>query len=378
MTLKQIFLVSAVLFASISTFAQSASGPNPKALQALTRGDFPGAISVLDQDIADGKNLFESYRFRAEVKRMIGQFPGALADVNKAIEIKSDDGRLYQTRAELGMFTGGDQKAILKDLDLAISNGIKHEKVFGMRGMIRMTSGDSDGAIADYQTAISLNPDSAQSYVGLSSAYRSKGDNDKAIELLENFVSSAERSNKKVEAVKGEIAAVATVDTPLPSRRASIMGQDTVIYKEESTDNRAMTPEAAQQMGERLTNTKNTAAAYINLAQMYESRGQYEKALEKVEKGLAIDRTSYFGIGIRGTIRVGLKDYTRAIEDLSQALRINQRFADLFLRRGIAYLMLDRNAEAESDFAKFLEIVPKGQERLNQMKAAALAEKGGN
>ena len=136
--------------------------------------------------------------------------------------------------------------------------------------------------------------------------------------------------------------------------------------------------EVAQRMGERLENKKNTAAAYINLAQMYEKRGLYSKALETVEKGLAIDRADFVGIGIRGTIKVGLKDYSGALEDLSHALSINQRIADFFLRRGIAYLMLDSNAEAESDFAKFLEIAPKGKERLEKTKNAALAEKAGH
>ena len=378
MTLKKFFLVVAVLLASLSVFGQGSNGPNPKALEALTKGDFPGAIKVLDKDIADDKNLFHSYKLRSDVKRMIGDFSGSLADASKAIEIKSDDGRLYESRAQLRMITGGNPKEIANDIDLAIANGVKHERVYEMRGMTRMHADDFEGAISDYQTALSLNPAFAKAYIGLSSAYKLKGDDAKSVETLETFISMVESSNKKVGAVKGDLAAVATVDIPLPQGRSGISGQDTVIYKQESAQQGPMTPEAAQRMSERLESRKNTAAAYINLAGAYESQGHYTKALETVEKGLAIDRSNYFGIGIRGTIKVGLKDYKGAIEDLNVPLRINQRMADFFLRRGIAYLMLEKNAEAESDFAKFLEIAPKGKERLEKLKNAALAEKGGN
>jgi tetratricopeptide (TPR) repeat protein len=372
-----LLLLFTVAFSAFVVSAQDSNSPNPKALEALTKGDFSGAIRILDRDIADGKNLFQSYRFRSDLKRMTGNFPGALADLNKAIELKPAEGRLYESRAQLRMFTGADPKETAGDLDLAIANGVKHENVYEMRGMIRMHSGDFDGAIADYQTAINMRPNFAKAHIGLSSVYEFKQDDAKAIEVLEGFIAAVETSNKKVGPVKGELAAIATVDTPLRVGENVKVGQDAVIYKQETNDPGPMTPEAAQRMASRLEQTKNTAAAYINLAQLYEKQGHFAKAMETVEKGLAIDRSDYFGIGIRGTIRVGLKDYSGALADLDAAIRVIQRSADFYGRRGIAHLMLGREAEAEADFARFLEIAPKGKERLEKLKAAALSEKAG-
>jgi tetratricopeptide (TPR) repeat protein len=370
-----LLLLVTFALSAFTVFAQEPSSPNPKALEALTKGDFPGAIRLLDNDIAEGKNLFQSYRFRSDVRRMVGDFRGALADVNKAIELRPTEGRLYETRAQLRMFTGADPKETANDLDMAISNGVKHENVYEMRGMIRMHSGDYDSAIADYQTAINMRPNFAKAHIGLSSAYKFKEDDAKAMEVLENFLAGVENSTKKIGAVRGELAAIATVDIPQQVGKNVKVGQDTVIYKQETNDPGPMTPEAAQRMGARLEQSKNTALAYINLAQLYEKQGQFLRAMETVEKGLAMDRSDYFGIGIRGVIKIGLKDYSGALADLDAAIRVIQRSADFYGRRGIAYLMLGREAEAEADFAKFLELAPKGKDRLEKLKNAALAEK---
>ena len=370
-----LLLLVTVAFSAFSALAQDPNSPNPKALEALTKGDFPGAIRILDNDIANGKNLYQSYRFRSDVRRMVGDFRGALADVNKAIELRSTDGRLYETRAQLRMFTGADPKETAGDLDMAISNGVKHENVYEMRGMIRMHSGDYDGAIADYQTAIGMRPNFAKAHIGLSSVYKFKEDDAKATEVLENFLAGVENSNKKIGSVKGELAAIATVDVPQRVGKDVKVGQDTVIYKQETNDPGPMTPEAAQRMGDRLEQSKNTALAYINLAQLYEKQGQFPKAMETVEKGLARDPSDYFGIGVRGAIKIGLKDYSGAMADLDTAIRVIQRSADFYGRRGIAYMMLGKEAEAEADFAKFLELAPKGKERLEKLKNAALADK---
>ncbi len=54
------------------------------------------------------------------------------------------------------MIVSGDLTAVLGDLDMAIAYGVKHEKVYSLRGMIRTQTGDFRGAIADYQNALGL------------------------------------------------------------------------------------------------------------------------------------------------------------------------------------------------------------------------------
>ena len=56
------------------------------------------------------------------------------------------------------------------------------------RATLKRNAGDFDGAISDYQTAIGLNPTSAQAHVGLASTLDQNGKSDTAIELLQGFL----------------------------------------------------------------------------------------------------------------------------------------------------------------------------------------------
>jgi tetratricopeptide (TPR) repeat protein len=369
MTNKLILLLAAILCLVITSPSQE--GPSEKALKALTGGDFTGAIRVLDKDIAEGKNLYESYKMRAHVMRMTGNFNGAFADIGRALDIRSTEGQLYEMRAELRLFLGHDHSEILNDLNLAISNGIKHERIYDLRGMIRKMSGDIDGGIEDYETAIRLDPESPKPYVGLASAYSIKGDEPRSIKILEEFITSLESSDKRVKSVDGKVVATTSIEIPSLSSGPTKVGQDVVVTAGEATG--PMSPEAARRMSAHLERSKNTAAAYINLAQLYQRAGQNPKALETVEKGIAIDRSNDHGIGVRGTIKVWLKDYRGAIADLNTGLSRTQRNADFFLHRGLANLALGKEADAEKDFEKFLTLAPKGRDRLEKLRAEMVA-----
>lgn len=371
MKFRLLSLVVAFTLATFSVNAQDNDFGSDEALKAMTRGDFRGAIVLLDKEIAANPNKFAAYRARAEVKQMIGDFSGALADTNKAISLKPDDGRLYESRSKLRIFTGGGNAEILQDLDLAIANGIKHDKVYNSRGLYRSIMGDHAGALADYEVAVGLNPTSPRGYLGLSSAYRAKGDDAKSLEILESYVLNLENANKKIPSVKKEVTGGAYVELPVPNAKDVRIGQEVLIYKSERLTG-PMTPEMAQAMSDRLENTKNNAAIYFNLAQAYERAGRYPLALETVEKGLAIDRLHY-GYGVRGNIRVRLKDYAGAIEDLTRAISSSgPNRADYFLSRGLAFLALGKAAESEEDLARSLELFPNGKAKLEERKKEIL------
>jgi tetratricopeptide (TPR) repeat protein len=372
MKLKIALLIIIVASLSLNAFSQSYSGANPKALDAMTKGNFRVAIRILDEDINENKNLFPSFRLRSDLKRMTGDFSGAFADLNKAIEIKADDGTLFQQRSDLRMILRHDMNLVLSDLDLAIANGVKHEKVYSSRGMIRLNTGDSDGAISDYETAIGLRPDLAQAHLGLSSAYQRKGDVDKALEVLENFVTGIETSSKRIRTVKGTVTATSSVDLPSLSDDKIKAGQISVITRREAGQGDPATIEEMQRSNERLEQSKNTATAYFTLASLYDKKAEYEKAFATVEKGLAIDPTDFYGYETRGRIRIGLKDYQGALIDLNKAIGMIQGIGGMYLSRGIAYMMLDKNLEAERDFEKFLQFFPQGQKELERRKKLAL------
>lgn len=365
-------LLSSLLFAfSVAARAQNQIGPNPEALVSMSRGDFRGAVAVLDKDIAKNRNLFESYKLRAAVRRMTGDFAGALADFDRAIELKADDGALYEQRATLRMILRHDFALVLKDLDAAVSSGRKQEKIYSLRAMIRRDNGDEPGAISDYETAVGLRPDAAQPHVGLASIYMIKGDTEKAVAVLENFLNQIESSGAKIPKSKGEITASSVNLLPPNGDKNVQIVEGTTITRGEFNFSGPPTPEQLEKMTEKIEQSKNIALAYFNLAQLYEKQKNYEKALETVEKGLRLSANDFYGYETRGKIKLSAGDYAGAVADLGKSIKMMPNMGSKYLDRGIAYLMLGKNAEAQADFDRYLQIFPQGKTNLEKRIAEA-------
>lgn len=366
--ISTLFLIAVL---TLSSFAQNQTKTTREAGEFLSRGDIPGAIAVLDKAIAKNKDLFEAYKMRSFLRPMLGDFNGSLDDLTKAIEIKSDEGALYESRAMKRLQLRQDNSLILKDLDLAIGNGRKVEKVYTLRATVKRQTGDSEGAIADYQTAIGLRPDFAQAHVGLASIYLIGGDADKAAAVLENFLNGYENSLIKAPDVKSKVIGQSDI-MPLPDvPKNGKQEVSTIILQRSDVRRMPSSPEEAEKFGEQLEQTKNTALAYTNLALIYEKRGELDKAMETVEKSLGIDSTDSHTLSARGKIKISQKDYSGAIEDLNAVIKQVPGMPQNYLERGIAFFILGREAEAQQDFDKYLQILPQGKAFLEKRIALA-------
>ena len=357
-------------------FAQEESEAIKKSTESLDKGDVRGAIAVLDKAIEKGENTFEIYRVRSMLHAMTGNIEAEFRDISKAIELKSTDGAMYEKRAMLRMFLRHDSSLILNDLDLAIANGRKIEKVYSMRAMFRRQKGDIEGALADFQTALGLNPDSAASTVGLASLIEyHKKDEAQATLILENFLSKFENSLEKPEAVKGKVVARGDAIIFRDEEKSIVAGTSSVAIKDDVKYATRPSVEQMQKATEKLEQTKNAALAYSNLAQLYAKRGDFELALETVEKGIKLDPTDRQAIGVRGKIKGSMKNYDGAIEDLSVAIRSTPSLPHNYLERGIVYLMMNRDQDAEKDFSQYLELMAVPAAKINLEKKIAEAKK---
>lgn len=358
--------------------AQQPSKVQREAGEFIGRGDVRGAIAALDKAIEQKKDLFDAYKLRSNLRSMTGDFTGAIADLSAAIELKADDGSLYQHRAMMRMNLRQDSSLILKDLDAAIAAGKKIESIYALRAMIKRQAGDEAGAIADYQTAIGLRPDSAQAHVGLASIYLLKRDEEKAAAILENFINIYENASGETGMVDGKVidsAETKTIDgkilasgtTMLPpivptengAKSVGVMQGVVIIGNRRETRGSApVSQEEMDKMSESFSQTKNVALAYSNLASIYRERKDYDRALNAVERALKIDRTDFGAYETRGKINADKGDFVRAIADFDRTLEMMPGGFFTRLERGAAYLMLGKEAEAQKDFDDFLKSFP--------------------
>ncbi len=199
-----------------------------------------------------------------------------------------------------------------------------------------------------------------------------KGEDAQATLILENFLSKYENASKKLPTVKGKV--VATSDAVVMKGENMMVNSNSFIISGDD-QNGTLSPEQLQKFTEKLENTKNTSLAYAKLASLYEKRGDFEKALETVEKAIKIDPTDANSLGVRGKIKTSMKDYNGAYEDLSTAIRSLPSFPNYYLDRGILLLLMNKDEEAQKDFDKYLTIVPPGNARTYMKQKIAEAKK---
>ncbi len=358
---------------SFAAFAQQQTVSSEAIRQAearMAQGDFAGAMAILDKAIEKKKDLFEIYRMRSAVRMMSRDINGAIDELTRALEIKPNDAETYAMRGDFLMFVRKNELA-LKDYDSAITYGLKTEKVYTGRGQIKRDMGDYDAAVADFQAAIALRPLYAAAHLGLAGTFDSQGKPDAAIAQLEGFINQYEEyKNGKLPKVKGEqVGEIITIERGGGEKKGSQELMPGMHRRVELKGN--ATPEDLQRQTEQTEQRMNVAVAYLNLSSLYRRRKDFDKALAIIEKSLAVDPTNPTAIFLRGSIRLEKGNVNGALEDLNDAIRRMPGNLALYADRGIALLMQGKDDEAQKDFDKFLQMFPTAREALNKRIAQA-------
>lgn len=120
-----------------------------------------------------------------------GDNAAALADINRAIEIKKDFYEAYYNRAFAYSMMGEYGKAI-GDLTTSLNINPMYADAYHNRGTAYANLGDYGAAIEDFKMAASLSP-SASTYLNLGLAYKKTGDRDNANESFRMAASMGSR-----------------------------------------------------------------------------------------------------------------------------------------------------------------------------------------
>lgn len=140
--------------------------------------NYKAAIEKLDQAIFQNTKDGRAYFFRAWSKFYLKNYPDALLDFNKAIELNKD-AESYYGRALL-KHTLRDYNAALVDYDKCLQLSPSFIACLVNRGRCKMHSGDNDGAKTDFENVIKLDETDANGYYNLALLEKSKGEVDKA------------------------------------------------------------------------------------------------------------------------------------------------------------------------------------------------------
>jgi tetratricopeptide (TPR) repeat protein len=133
-------------------------------------GDFPGALADFDRAIALNPKYAVAYNSRGSLKKnKLNDFPGALADFDRAIALNPQYALAYNNRGALRYSKLNDPQGALADYNRAIAINPRYAGAYNNRGNLKKNKlNDPQGALADFDRAITINP----RYVG---AYNSRG-----------------------------------------------------------------------------------------------------------------------------------------------------------------------------------------------------------
>jgi tetratricopeptide (TPR) repeat protein len=134
-----------------------------RAYEKAENKDYRGAIADLNKAIEIDPNYAKAYGLRGNLKKRLEDYRGAIADVNKAIEIDPNDEWLFANRG-LVKANLGDLRGAIADVNKAIEIDPNYAKAYAARGSLKKDLKDYRGAIADYTKAIEIDPNFAQAY----------------------------------------------------------------------------------------------------------------------------------------------------------------------------------------------------------------------
>lgn len=339
----------------------------------MSKGDSLRAIEVLDKGLSSTPDDFEAFMMRASLRQRSGDIPGATADITSAIGLRPRQASLYERRALLRLFLRAHQGA-LADYDSALSFGAKSEKIICGRALVKRDLGDLDGAYEDYKNASLIYPDSPRAVVGVASIQEARGQKSEAASTLRSFLDNYEgmRDGKLPKPRSYETGDNSTVvrDGKEPNGSQMAIGSTgaMMIFKSDS-------PEGMNSELEKAEKVANLAQAYHSLARLQRDSGETEAALININKSLGLQYAAHV-VGVRGSIRLAASDYKGAIRDVTEAYTANPMMSVANLAdRGIAYLYLRQDADAQKDFDFYLQRFPANKGKLEARIAEANAKR---
>ena len=126
-------------------------------------GDHKGAIADCDRALEIRPQYARAYSNRSIAKTRMGDYKGAIADCDRALEIRPQYAGAYNNRGN-AKTSMDDYKGAIADYDRAIEIRPQDAVMYSNRGITKTRMGDHKGAIADHDRALGINPQYANAY----------------------------------------------------------------------------------------------------------------------------------------------------------------------------------------------------------------------
>ncbi|MDY6896827.1 MAG: tetratricopeptide repeat protein [Cyanobacteriota bacterium] len=305
-----------------------------QSVEKRNKADFQGAIKDLNQAIRINPKYAFAYYRRAEARQNTGKVDKAIADLQKAAELFSQQGNksdAFRSQGSMRMLKK-DYPGAIAAFSQAIKLNPKDTDAYNERGMTRVQSGDLKGALADYNKSISLQPSDAYAYMGRSFTHLKLQDKISAIADVNQAINIA--PNYALPHLILGVIHYNFGDTP----------------KAVTTFNKASQLLAAQ---------GNQSYAHASQALAFQVSSNYPAAINSYTKAIQANPKDAEMYSLRGDTYSANGDFKKALADQTQAIRINPNYASAYTSRATIRLAQQKDSQgALTDLDKALNLDP--------------------
>jgi tetratricopeptide (TPR) repeat protein len=211
----------------------------------------------------------------------------------------------------------------LKGSNALAKNQALAEEAYG-KGIERQAAGDIDGAIADYTRALELDPYYPDAFNNRANARMTKGD------------------------LSGAVADFTEAIRYRPESDEGYYNRGLAYLTQENY-------QAALADFSRSIEIKPQAIAYNNRGTVYRALNKTKEAIADYTKAVEAMplADAYYN---RGAAYEDLLDYKSALADYTRAIELNENFARSYANRGMILLQQNKDADAQRDFAKGIQL----------------------
>jgi lipoprotein NlpI len=266
--------------------------------------------------------------------------PASIRACNRIIEsnIATRESRFTALTYRAATYVGqGDLDRAIADYDEAIRLDPQSAVVFSTRGFAYFGKRDFDHAIADFNEAIRLDGKLSEAYRGRGAAYVLKGDNDRGIADFNELI-RLDSKNSIAYRLRGD-----------------------AHFRKNNLDY------AIGDYSEAIRLNPNDETAYQSRAITYRIRSFHGGGPSDIDRGIydfseviRLDPKRGVAFLERGDTYFAKGDYDRAIADYNEAIRLDPKHAkEAYRNRGHANLYSGALAKALADFNQVSELSPK-------------------
>ncbi len=359
------------------------------------KGNYDGAIADYDMAImllkgtGSTRELAEVYHNRGFVKAKMRNDDDAIADYCEAVRLNPEYATVYaktyrsvaEAKEEQGDFEGAVNAygTIIALLQVAVDKQGLAE-AYCTRGYLKERMGDYRRAIADYDEAIRLYPNCVQALINRGAAKTEQGnlnsaliDLDKAIVLLngtddneKSAMAYCNRGNVKVRKKEYD-EAIANYDKAVhldPNLARAFLNRGVAKKSIGNFDSAAHDYDTAIAMLEKGDEKHILAMAYKNRGILDTKQGNFDKALAYYDKAITAYQDTKDKNGLAGAYdcraftRFCKRDYSGAISDCTEAIRLCPKRESALSGRALAKAMMAAYDDAIKDLKRLLELNP--------------------